>query len=953
MGKSYRAHDRRRRAPGRCMRKGRYGALVLSAAALVLVSDATAQQTPAMAGPPGRQPRPTRASSVRGAPGGVPLFPIPDGPLALTGPARPGHFIVDAGRRAAIFGDETGALEVWAWPLKLVRDLHLAFKIPAYDEPIDGAAVAERTTVRPTAQTIVYSNAVFTVKEHIFVPMQEPGALILLQVETVRPLDVYVRMTADFNLAWPGAFGGQTMAWDGEAHRFVLSQGGVHHYNALIGSPFAVSGTQHPAHNAPARPSQLVLHFDRDAATTDFIPIVIAGGAMPVDSVAMVYQRLLQQVPELFRQKTGHYAMVRDSLLRLHSPDSALDLALEWAKVDLDQQLVCNPDLGCGLVAGFGPAGPGNFRPGFGWFFGGDAAINSLAMDELGEFDLVRQGLEFSAHYQRADGKIPHEISQSAGRLPWFQEYPYVFFHGDTTPFWITACYEYWRASGDDAFVRRLWPKLVKAFRWAASTDSDGDGLMENPSAGAGAIEVGGLGEDLHTDIYLAGIWTESLQGMRAMAGLVGDRKVRRDAGALFQKATASIEREFWDSAAGIYAFALLEGRGATGVGSRPAPGRPDLRVNDALTVWPATALSFQLLEPARADSMLQRLASAAITTDWGTRPLSQYHPLYDPLHYNNGAVWPFVTGFAALAQYRYDRAWAGFDLIRDVARTTFDFARGRNPELLSGAYYRPLDTAVPDQFFATSMLVTPLTRGLLGLEADSHDCTLTVAPQMPAAWDSMSADNFRTGCGTVDVSVHRRQPRPGDRDQVDVKVHRHPGVGPGLKLVVSPALPLGASVDSRYSVGVTRDGVRAVGDVFGALRPDQVRRTPYDVRPTITVPVPLRPAEAAEVVIEFRGGAQVVAPTRHLQVGDRSHALRITDFRQEGDDYVVEVEGVAGLDYDVRIRSITPLVDVRGATLVERSGEITRLSLAVPDIRTHRYAPARLLFRLEHANGQ
>ena len=109
----------------------------------------------------------------------------------------------------------------------------------------------------------------------------------------------------------------------------------------------------------------------------------------------------------------------------------------------------------------------------------------------------------------------------------------------------------------------------------------------------------------------------------------------------------------------------------------------------------------------------LAAIASHRLTADWGARMLATDHSLYDPLHYNMGAVWPFVTGFVAWGHYRYERPWAAFPLVDALARLTFDFARGRHPELLSGAFYRPLDTAVPHQFFATSMFVTPLMRGL------------------------------------------------------------------------------------------------------------------------------------------------------------------------------------------------------------------------------------------------
>jgi hypothetical protein len=102
------------------------------------------------------------------------------------------------------------------------------------------------------------------------------------------------------------------------------------------------------------------------------------------------------------------------------------------------RKLVDHSHLLSGLVAGYGLSGAASDRPGFGWFFGGDASINSFAMSAVGQRDLVRDGVfRFFAKYQRADGKITHEISQGAGKIDWFGAYPYAFYHGDTTPFWM------------------------------------------------------------------------------------------------------------------------------------------------------------------------------------------------------------------------------------------------------------------------------------------------------------------------------------------------------------------------------------------------------------------------------------------------------------------------------------------------------------------------------------
>jgi glycogen debranching enzyme len=829
-------------------------------------------------------------SATAQTPPGIPKFPLPTSPLDLEGPARAGEYLGDVGRRAALFGDETGGFEVWTWPVKLVRDLTFAFRIPDYDQPIEAAKVARRVIVHPAYKTIVYSHPTFTVRAHVMAALDEPGALILLDVDAVHPLDVIVRLNADFNLAWPGSFGGQHIGWDAARRAFVLTQGGIRSFNGVVASPAATSGTSHAAHDAPAFPSQFTMTIDTAMARTSFLPIVIAGGAMPQDSVWAAGDRILSNARELVEAKAAHYRAIAESLVSIESPDPAFDRAFEWAKVNLDRQRVCNPDLGCGLVAGYGKAGPGNFRPGFGWYFGGDAAINSFAMDALGQFDLVREGLSFLGRYQRTDGKIPHEISHAAARLPWWTDYPYTWYHGDTTPYWILACAEYWRASGDRGWIDGMWDKLLLAYRWSKQSDTDGDGLMENPTAGAGAIEVGGLGDALHTDIYLAGVWVSALDGLRALAIERGDTAMVTELTQLHARAKASLEQRFWIEPSGRYAFALLQ----------DGPGKT--RLNDALTVWPATAMAFGQLDADRSRRMLAQIAGSDITTDWGVRTLDRNHRLYEPLHYNNGAVWPFVTGFAAWAHYQTRRGWAGFDLLRDIARTGDDFALGVQPELMSAAFYDPLDTAMPDQFFSTSMLVSPLLRGLVGFRADATRCRVTLAPQLPADWDRFTVRRLPAGCGKLDMAIRRE----ADRLLIDL---RRSDWGRPLVVALEPSLPLGATI-----VSVSVDGKAATYRTVG---------TPHDVSPSFELAV----TDSARVEIRYAGGAELVPQQTRPLPGDPSRGLRLLDWREERGRFVAVVEGSG--EQQFRVRSALPLRVVEGGRVAGRTGPFT--TVAVP----------------------
>ena len=71
------------------------------------------------------------------------------------------------------------------------------------------------------------------------------------------------------------------------------------------------------------------------------------------------------------------------------------------------------------------------------------------------------------------------------------------------------------------------------------------------------------------------------------------------------------------------------------------------------------------------------------VIDDWGTRMLSEKSPFYDPVGYNNGAVWLFLTGYSAMAEYAAGRRYSGYQHLRQVASTTWIDGRGRHPEVM------------------------------------------------------------------------------------------------------------------------------------------------------------------------------------------------------------------------------------------------------------------------------
>src|SRR5258708_16038698 len=108
--------------------------------------------------------------------------------------------------RACMLGNERGEIEAWVYPLKIFRGFHLTFHV-------DGRAVPAESLVRtlivhPESAALVYAGDNFSVRETFFVPVHEPGAVILFDVETEQSLQIQASFIGDFELEWPAGLGG-------------------------------------------------------------------------------------------------------------------------------------------------------------------------------------------------------------------------------------------------------------------------------------------------------------------------------------------------------------------------------------------------------------------------------------------------------------------------------------------------------------------------------------------------------------------------------------------------------------------------------------------------------------------------------------------------------------------------------------------------------------------------
>src|SRR5206468_3541668 len=260
------------------------------------------------------------------------------------------------------------------------------------------------------ATTLVYAPAAFTVRQVMFAPIDEPGLVVLLDVDTTLPITITGAFRPRLRLMWPATSMTSNLSWDEAEHVYYVTEES-RRYAAVIGCPLARDVSVMPYQEEPRDvPNRFVIERTPGDLAREYVPIVIAASVEGRAAAKTTYDRILSSIKPLYDGTADHYQQLDQETVSVATPNAKLDEAFRWAKVGIDKGLATNPLLGTGLLAGFRTAGDSE-RPGYAWFFGRDALWTTLATTSEGDFTTTRTALEFLRKYQRQDGKIPHEIS--------------------------------------------------------------------------------------------------------------------------------------------------------------------------------------------------------------------------------------------------------------------------------------------------------------------------------------------------------------------------------------------------------------------------------------------------------------------------------------------------------------------------------------------------------------
>jgi glycogen debranching enzyme len=823
--------------------------------------------------------------------------------LEITRAARPWEFLAAVGKRAGLLGNESGRVEAWAYPLKILRDLKLTILTEGREIP---AETLVRTVIaRPESTALVYTGDTFSLRETFFVPVDQPGAVIEIQVETEQPLEVQASFVRDFQLEWPAAMGGTYVSWSDEVHGFVFGED-RQKFAALAGSPSATEPQLEYATNyGGTHTSSMKLGVTGKGRDSKII--VISGSVNGRAEAENTYRLLTSDYQRLRKESAEFYEQYLQRTTSVDLPDQDLQTAYDWSRVSLIEGLVSNPTMGDGLIAGYRASGEG-YRPGFAWFFGRDSLWCDLALNSEGDFATTRTALQFIAKFQREDGKIPHEIAQGASYVDWFKGYPYAFASADATPLYIVAVDDYVIASGDVQFAKTNWAHVAKAYEFLRST-YDGNGFPKNFGVGHGWIEGGPL-LPIESEFYQSGL---ALAAVRALAHLSQLSGRDADAKSLleeFAKQQKQLNEAFWSTEKKVFAFAIDRG---------------NQRVDEA-TVLTTVPMWFGLTDEAKSQQTITELSKPEHQTDWGMRIISNRAEKYSGGGYHYGSVWPLFTGWASVGEYRYHQAQAAYDNLRANALLALDGSPGHVTEVLSGDYYQPLSTSSPHQIWSAAMVISPMLRGMFGLQFDAAAHTLTFAPHIPADWKEFSIQHVAAGDAAVNLKFARTS------DSITVIAGRD-GSGE-LKLNFLPAISLRAEV-----VGVTLNG-----------KSIPFRTEAHGTDQHVIVNAPLG-AGANTLKIRLRDDFAVTYSATLPPLGSASEGLRILaeTWNAAKDQLDLKLSGMPGHKYQLHVSDSDQIVrlDCRNLNLLS-SFKDSVLTIETDASPSDKYQNGELIFVLK-----
>ncbi|MGA8081862.1 MAG: amylo-alpha-1,6-glucosidase [Candidatus Nitrosopolaris sp.] len=489
------------------------------------------------------------------------------------------------------------------------------------------------------------------------------------------------------------------------------------------------------------RPSKVLMDsFDNDleisydveieAGKTCELALVATGSFTSSEECLKEYQHIRDNYNQLLGSLQNHFNKTIPSstlnlgpssfissdhtvLTRQHSTIVKLVKAFEKAKTSLEYLKADYDELGVGICAGL---------PRFPNFWARDTGWSLRGYLSMGDYNFVIATIEnFLRHQAKKNSKMALK-----GELPMIISgkaflHTTTFGSADSTFLFPWAIREYVFATGNIHYLQKRWKSIIDLVNWGFLKDIDGDGFVEHAFDGvAEKLPIQDSTWMDHIDrrksaIDVQALFHESLKIGSELARVVGDDHNEEKWTKRAEKLRDQIDIEYWDARSGFYYDTIRRDN------TKDSSVRPNALV---------LLLTESVKDRFKADSVLRRIEKNDITTAWGVRTLSSLDQKYHPSLYHDGAVWPLVTGWAAVSEVKYGRKEQGLYYLECMADRILS-ENGMYAETYRGDRAQPFNSCIL-QAWSIGMYIYAFREMMLGMNMNMIENKIQFEPQFP-----------------------------------------------------------------------------------------------------------------------------------------------------------------------------------------------------------------------------
>lgn len=661
---------------------------------------------------------------------------------------------------------------IWDHPIKLMD----GFQIQISNQEGQSWCLEEsaRFLNYPMANKHIYSKTNgLTVERFQFVPDSLEGLIIefTLQNQTMEAQNIEFTFTGQVDLrpVWLAEKrkiedGQDEASWDAE-HQAMISRDSRNDWFVVFGS--SQNPTEHqtgPVECSTERKgngldASLVYSAEIGARQQATIPFFVAGSYKSQEEALHTFDYLKANAVQLLDQKIQRYQAIKETA-DIDIPDQDIQEQYTWTKYNTDWLMRNVPEIGKGLSAGL---------PDYPWWFGVDNCYALQGVYAIGQPGWAKSTMELIHELSATTnptGRIVHETSTNG----------VVYNPGNLneTPHFAILVWKMYQWTGDDAFLRELYPTVQKGLEWL-STEMDQDQNLYPD--GEGIMEIHGLSSEM---IDVVVYTQQAYQAAAEMAYLLGDSDLSAVYAERAAKLKVKINSEWWVASAQSYADFIATTEKTLGliddaiiradtidkpwaieelkmIRQKVKQNARGLKQGQVVHHnWVVnTPMEMGVAEPGKAHLALQ--TGSRYTNKFGVyvTGIDRDENVSETTKWKSfsyvGAVMTLPTGVQAIGECNYGNPDGALGYLK-MLHNSFSYA------LPGSTYEVSPDYGMITQAWTIYSVAVPIVNHFFGIKPRAYEQTIAIAPAMPTAWDNARIRNVRVGDNVLSFEKKKNQ---------------------------------------------------------------------------------------------------------------------------------------------------------------------------------------------------